>query len=47
MRGEYDAFVTIDRGIEFQHEVATLPFGILLVRTAANRMVHLEPLIGG
>ena len=45
MRGEYDALVTLDRGIEFQQNLTALPFGVLLVRAPSNRMVHLEPLV--
>ena len=45
MRGEYAAFVTMDRGIEHQQNVALLPFGVVLVRAASNRMAHLEPLV--
>ena len=44
-RGQYDAFVTMDRNIEFQQNIPTLPFGIILVRAASNRMVHLRPLM--
>lgn len=32
MRGHYDVLITTDRGIEFQQQVSTLPFGILIVR---------------
>jgi hypothetical protein len=45
MRGEYDALLTMDRSIEFQQNISTLPFGVLLVRAASNRMVHLRPLV--
>jgi hypothetical protein len=45
MRGEYDAFVTMDRGIEFQQNISALPFGVILVRAASNRLMHLRPLI--
>lgn len=45
MRGEYDALVTMDRGIEFQQNLAELPFGVLLVLAPSNRMVHLQPLV--
>lgn len=43
--GEYDALVTMDRGIEFQQNLTTVPFVVLLVRAPSNRMVHLKPLI--
>jgi hypothetical protein len=45
MQGEYDALVTMDRGIEFQQNLATLPFAVLLLRAPSNRMVHLWPLV--
>jgi len=45
MRGEYDALLTMDQGIEFQQNIAALPFGVLLVLAPSNRMVHLLPLV--
>jgi hypothetical protein len=45
MEGEYDALVTMDRGIEFQQNLARVPFGLLLLRAPSNRMVHLQPLV--
>ena len=45
MRDEYDALLTMDRGIEFQQNIAALPFGVLLVLAPSNRMVHLVPLV--
>jgi hypothetical protein len=45
MRGEYDALLTMDQGIEFQQNVAALPFGVLLVLAPSNRMVRLLPLV--
>jgi hypothetical protein len=45
MQGAYDAFVTMDRGIEYQQNIAALPFGVILIRAASNRMGHLEPLV--
>ena len=45
MGSEYDALVTMDRGIEFQQNLATVLVGILLVRAPSNRMVHLLPLV--
>jgi len=35
----------MDRGIEFQRNLSGLPFGILLVRAASNRIDHLRPLV--
>ncbi len=39
-----DVFVTLDRNIEFQQNIPVLPFGVIVVRAASNRMVHLRPL---
>ena len=41
----YDVLVTMDRSIEFQRQVSALPFGIVIVRAASNRMQHLKPLV--
>ena len=40
----YDAFVTMDRNIEYQQNVPALPFGVLVVRAPSNRLIHLRPL---
>jgi len=45
MRGEYDVLVTMNRGVEFQQNVGALPFGIVLIRAASNRLAHLLPLV--
>jgi len=45
MSGQYDVLVTMDRGIEFQQRISTLPFGIVLVPARSNRMEDLRPLV--
>lgn len=40
-----DAFVTIDRGVEFQQRVASLPLGIVAIRARSNDIVDLRPLM--
>jgi hypothetical protein len=45
MSGQYDVLVTMDRSIEFQQRIATLRFGIVLVRARSNRMQDLMPLV--
>ena len=45
MEGEYDALVTMDRGIEFQQNLTTAAISVLLVRAPSNRMAHLQPLV--
>ena len=46
-RGVCDVFVTLDRSLEFQQNTRDLPFGIVVVRSVSNRMVHLTPLVPG
>lgn len=41
----FDAFVTIDRGIEFQQRVAALPFGIVTLRAHTSDIAQLRPLM--
>ena len=45
MQGQYDAFITMDRGIEHQQNIVALTFAVLLIRAPSNRMRHLVPLI--
>ena len=45
VRDQYDVLITMDRSIEFQQNISTLPFGIVLVRAASNRMLHLRPFV--
>jgi hypothetical protein len=45
MSGQFDALVTMDRSIEFQQRIATLRFGIVLVRARSNRMQDLMALV--
>ena len=45
MSGHYDVLVTMDRSIELQQRIATLRFGIVLVRARSNRMQDLMPLM--
>lgn len=43
--GRFEALVTMDRNLEFQQNLDMLPFGVILLRAASNRMVHLRPLV--
>ena len=45
MSGHYDVLITMDRGIEFQQPIATLPLGVVIVRAASNRLEHLRALV--
>jgi len=41
----FEAFVTLDRGIEYQQNLTGRKLGVLLVRTSTNRLVDLLPLV--
>ncbi len=41
----YDALLTVDRNIEFQQNVLASGIGIVVVRTKANRLKELRPLV--
>jgi hypothetical protein len=43
--GEFDVFVTVDRGIEFQQDLSDLSFGIVVVSAGSNELSHLLPLV--
>ena len=42
---KFDVFLTMDGGLEFQQNLATLPVAVLVVEALSNRMEHLEPLV--
>jgi hypothetical protein len=42
LQGRCDAFVTIDRGFEHEHNLSLLNFGIVIVQVARNRIAHYE-----
>ncbi len=44
-RGRFKVFVTMDRNVEHQQQLAALPFGVVLVRAPSNRMHHLRPVV--
>ena len=41
----FEAFVTVDKGIEFQQRIAGLPFGIIALRARSNDIADLRPLM--
>jgi hypothetical protein len=41
----YEAFITMDRSLEHQQNLALLSLRIVLLRAPSNRMLHLRPLI--
>lgn len=44
-RGKIDAFITMDRKLEEQHDLSVLPFGVVVVLARSNRVPDLLPLI--
>jgi predicted nuclease of predicted toxin-antitoxin system len=43
--GECDVFVTMDGNIEHQQDFANLPFGVVVIGAASNRMADLQAVI--
>ena len=44
---EFDVFLTMDRNLEYQQNLARLPIAVLVVEAVSNRMEHLVPLVPG
>lgn len=42
---QFDVFLTMDRNLEFQQDLATLPIAVLVVEAVSNRMEDLVPLV--
>ena len=43
----FDAFVTVDRNLSFQQNLATLPIAVIVLRAKSNRLSDLRPLVQG
>ena len=41
----FDVFLTMDRNLEFQQNMASIPIAVLVVEAVSNRMEHLVPLV--
>ena len=44
-RGKIDAFITMDRALEKQHDLSVLPFGVVVILARSNRVPDLRPLV--
>jgi predicted nuclease of predicted toxin-antitoxin system len=42
---EFDAFLTMDRNLEFQQNLAALPIAVLVVEAVSNRLEDLAPMV--
>ena len=45
MNRDYDALITMDRGMRFQQQTLGLSFGIVVIRARSNRIRDLQPLV--
>jgi hypothetical protein len=45
--GHTDAFVTMDKHLEREQEIQSLPFGVVLIAARSNRVQDLLPLVPG
>jgi Domain of unknown function (DUF5615) len=43
--GQIDAFVTMDRKLEREHDLTVLGFGVIVLLARSNRVQHLLPLV--
>lgn len=44
-RTQFEAFVTMDRNLEFQQNVSAAGLGVVLIHARSNRMHDLRPLV--
>ena len=42
---EFDAFVTVDRNLSFQQNLAPLDIAVIVLRARTNRLADLRPLV--
>jgi len=42
---EFDVFVTVDRNLSFQQNLASLPIAVIVLRAKSNRLSDLRPLV--
>jgi len=45
LQGRFEAFLTIDKGFEYEHNVEKLTFGVVVLETANNQMPSYERLL--
>src|SRR5579862_9289690 len=43
--GAFDVFVTVDRNLAFQQNIASLPIPVIVVRAPTNRLADLRQLV--
>jgi predicted nuclease of predicted toxin-antitoxin system len=45
IQGNFDAFITVDKNLPAQQKIATLPFGVIVLRAPSNQLQDLQPLV--
>jgi hypothetical protein len=45
IEGNFDAFITTDKSLPNQHSIASLSFGVVILRAASNDLDDLKPLV--
>jgi len=45
--GHFDAFITVDSNLAWQHNLSTLPVAVVVLRSPSNRIEDLRPLLPG
>jgi hypothetical protein len=43
--GRFEAFITVDQGLQYQQNLQGAPLGVIALRAPTNRIEHLRPLI--
>ncbi len=43
--GEFDAFITLDRGLEYQQDLGALSLRVVVLRAVSNQYEDLAPLV--
>jgi hypothetical protein len=43
--GRFGVFLSVDGGLEFQQNLATLPVSVVVLEAVSNRLEHLVPLV--
>jgi hypothetical protein len=44
---DFDVFVTVDQGLSFQQNIATLTVAVIVLKARTNRLADLVPLVPG
>jgi predicted nuclease of predicted toxin-antitoxin system len=45
IRGQFDAFITVDSNLAYQQDLQTLPVAVVVLRAPSNKIEDLRPLL--